>query len=280
MTDCQRFTLGRESRRPAAEPIRTSEFEVAPIADADEARAFIALHHYAGYASPAPHRFGLYRHGELVGVTLFGPPASMNAHRAVWPTLTTKQAVTLGRLVLLDEVGGNGESWFVSRCFELLASPRLYRPTDKRGRPRTPIVGIESCSDPWPRVGLDGSVLFRGHLGIVYQATNGRYVGRTNDNTIRVFPDGTVLSNRSAGKLTRGERGDDHPVAQLEKWGADPLDPNEDAVAWLKRWRAQLTRPMRHRGNHRYLWCLDRRRRRDVLTAEPLAYPKHEGWTR
>lgn len=280
MTDCQRFTEGRESRRPGGELIRIADFEVSPIADAAAATGFVKLHHYAGHASPTPHRFGLYRHGELAGVALFGPPASMNAHRAIWPTLTTKEAVTLGRLVLLDEVPGNGESWFITRCLELLGSPKLYRPLDKCGHPRAPIVGVESCSDPWPRVNRAGEVMFRGHLGIVYQATNGRYVGRTNRNTIRLFPDGTVLSNRSAGKLARGERGDGHPVAQLEAWGATPLQLGEDALAWLRRWRTALTRPMRHGGNHRYLWCLDRRRRREVLTAKPLPYPKNEGWQR
>jgi hypothetical protein len=279
MTDCQRYREGRG--RPAlGELFDPTIHDVAPIAEQDIAEAFIKLHHYAGYASPTPHRFGLYCRGELVGVALFGPPASMNAHRAVWPTLGTKEAVTLGRLVLLDSVPKNGESWFIARCLELLASPKLYRPLMSDGTPRLPVVGVESCSDPWPRVNAKGETVFRGHLGIVYQATNGRYVGRTNDNTIRVFPDGTVLSNRSSGKLVRKERGNAHPVDQLEAWGAEPFQPGEDATAWLRRWRSTLTRTMRHRGNHRYLWCLDRRRRREVLSAPALPYPKHEGWSR
>jgi hypothetical protein len=271
---CQRYTERRESRRPAGEPIVTSEYEVAPIESDAVARRFVSQHHYAGYASPTSHRFGLYHRGELVGVALFGPPASMAAHRKVWPTLTTKEAVTLGRLVLLDSVPGNGESWFVSRCFDLLATPKLYRPLDRHGDPRAPIVGIESCADPWPRHNASGEVVFRGHLGIVYQSTNGRYVGRTNDNTMRLFPDGTVLSNRAAGKLVRGERGNGHPVAQLEAWGADKLCTGDDAVAWMRCWRDRLTTTMRHRGNHRYLWCLNRRRRREVLTAPAVEYPK------
>jgi hypothetical protein len=32
---------------------------------------------------------------------------------------------------------------------------------------------------------------------------------------------------------------------------------------------------MRHHGNHRYLWCLDKRHRRAILGSKPaLAYPK------
>ncbi len=259
----QRWTERRESRRPAGETIRTSDYDVAPIASAAEARAFIELHHYAGRASSTAHRFGLYRRADLVGVALFGPPASMNAHRAVWPTLAIGHAVTLGRLVLIDDVPGNGESFFVARCFEALRA---------RG-----VVAVESCADPQPRTTLSGKAVHRGHLGIVYQATNGRYVGRTNPATLRLLPDGTCYSNRTAGKLVRGEQGRRYAAAELERWGADPLQPGEDALAWLRLWRARLTRPMRHRGNHRYIWCLDRRRRRDVLTAAALPYPKFTG---
>lgn len=110
--------------------------------------------------------------------------------------------------------------------------------------------------------------------GIFYQATNGHYVGRTHPSTLRLLPDGTCYSNRTAGKLAQGDVGRRYAAAQLERWGADPLHDDEDARAWLQRWRARLTRPMRHRGNHRYLWCLDRRRRREVLSAPRLAYPK------
>jgi hypothetical protein len=258
---CQRWTERRASRRPAGEPIVTSEYEVAPSMSAAEARAFVAQHHYARTASSTAHRFPLYRRGALVGVALFGPPASMNAHRAVFPSLDIGEAVTLGRLVLLDEVPGNGESWFITRCFEMLHD---------RG-----VVGVESCADPQPRPTAAGALVHRGHLGIVYQATNGRYVGRTNESTLRLLPDGTCWSNRAAGKVARGERGAEAAAAQLVAWGADPLRPGEDPVDWLRRWRAALTRPMRHRGNHRYLWCLDKRRRRDVLERHPShAYPK------
>lgn len=122
---CQRFTEGRESRRPAGEVIAPSAFDVAPVS-AQLARAFVARHHYAKTSSPPAHPFGLYRHGDLVGVALFGPAPSMAAK------------------------------------------------------------------------------------------------------------------------------------------------------AWLRRWRAALTRPMRHFGNYRYLWCLDRRRRREVLTREAQPYPKFD----
>jgi hypothetical protein len=256
----QRWTLGREHRRPAGEPIRPSEYDVEPI-DGGAARSFVMQHHYSGTASAPAHPLGLHRRGELAGVALFGPPASMAAHRAVFPGLEPRQAVTLGRLVLLDDVPGNGESWFIARCFELLA---------RRG-----IVAVESCADPVARTDRRGGRVFPGHAGTIYQATNGRYVGRTRPATLRILPDGTVFSRRAASKLQGGERGRAYAERQLVLHGAPRIAPGEDPSAWLRYWLAELTRPLRHRGCHRYLWCLDRRRRREVLETRPaLPFPK------
>lgn len=257
----QRWELGREHRRPAGETIRTSAFDVEPIERVREAAAFVAEHHYSGTASSTAHRFGLYHRGTLAGVALFGPPASMAAHRAVFPGLEPRQAVTLGRLVLLDEVPGNGESWFIARCFELLAA---------RG-----IVAIESCADPVPRSDRRGRRVFPGHAGTVYQATNGRYIGRTRPASLRILPDGSVLSRRAISKTMNGERGHEHAIATLVRFGAARPATDEDIRAWLRRWCDELTRPLRHSGCHRYVWALDRRRRRVVLERfAALPYPK------
>jgi hypothetical protein len=250
---CQRWREHRESRRPAGEVIKTSAYDVVSLESAVVARAFVEAHHYSGTFSPASHRFGLMLRANLVGVAVFGCAPSMAAHRAVFPTLSITEGVSLGRL-------GNGESWFIARCFEQLAL---------RG-----VVGVESCADPEPRPALEGALTHRGHVGTVYQATNGHYIGKTNPASLRLLPDGTGLNNRACGKIARREQGCEYAVAQLVRWGATPLRDNENSLAWLRRWRAQLTRPMRHQGNHRYLWALDKRRRREVLAAPRLAYPK------
>lgn len=260
---CQRFTERRESRRPAGETIRTSEYDVAPIAGR-AARAFVQQHHYAGTCSPTAHPFALYRRGELGGIAVFGPPASANAHRRFFPTLEAPEAVTLGRFVLVDSIPGNAESYFIARCFDLLA---------ERG-----VVGVESCSDPVPRE-ANGTLVHRGHIGTIYQATNGVYVGKTNPATLRLLPDGTVLSNRATGKVVRGERGAAHAVSQLVAHGAVAPGPGEDMATWLRTWRKRLTRKLRHTGNHRYLWSLDRARRYEFIPkyGPRLAYPKFGG---
>lgn len=277
--DVQRWNRRQEYRRRADEMIRTSEYEVAPISPT-LAKAFVREHHYSGTCSSPAHAFGLAHHGELVGVSCFGPPASTNAHNKVFPTLTQKEAVTLGRLVLQDSVAGNGETWFIARCFELLATPKLYRPIDRKtGQPRVPVVAVESCADPQPRANDRGDVVFRGHLGTIYQALNGQFIGMTNHATLRLFNDGTVFSNVASGKVVRADQGEDYAIGQLVSHGADALQRGEDPLTWIRTWKERLTHKMRHRGNYRYLWSLDRRRRKEVLSRFPtLPYPKNAGW--
>jgi hypothetical protein len=206
IVDCvQRWTERRAWRRPAGEVIRTSAYDVEAIASATEARDFVVRHHYAASASSPAHRYGLYCRGSLVGVALFGPPPSMNAHRSVFPTLSPREAVTLGRLVLIDAVPGNGESWFVARCFERLRS---------KG-----IVAVESCADPVPRTTASGSIVHRGHIGTIYCASNGHYVGRTLPSTLRLLPDGSCFSQRSSSKISQSDIGRRYAAGQLERWG-------------------------------------------------------------
>lgn len=248
--DCQRFTERRESRRPAGELIRRAEYDVDPISPG-AAKSFVVHHHYAGTCGPTAHPFGLFRFGVLVGVACFGPAASSAAHAAVFPTLDARRGTTLSRFVLLDEVPGNGESYFLARCLDVLRA---------RG-----VVGVETCADP-----------IRGHVGTIYQATNAHHVGRTGRRTVRVFADGEVFSARAASKVRTGDRGRAYAVSQLVRRGAPRPDEGDDLGRWLAEWLPQLTTTQRHPGCFRYLWCLDRRRRREVLRAPALPYPKFE----
>lgn len=256
MTDCQRYTDRRDSRRPAGEPIDTRRYDVAEIADDTTARAFVTRHHYSATYPAARFRFGLHEGGELVGVAVFSHPANDAVITNVFPGRPPTAGVELGRFVLLDRVPGNGETWFLGRCFAAL-----------RGR----IAGVVSFSDPTPRSTVDGALVFPGHIGTIYQAHNGRYLGRSNPATLRLLPDGSVFSNRTAGKIARGERGWRYASEQLERWGAAPLLEGDDALAWLRRWRPLLTRSMRHPGNHRYAWSLDSA---PVAHGPWRAYPK------
>lgn len=164
----------------------------------------------------------------------------------------------LGRLVLLDEVGANAESWFVARCNESLR--------------RAGIVGYVSFSDPEPRTSLDGRVVMPGHVGTVYQALGGVYLGRSRPDAIRLLPDGTNFPNRTVQKIRKQERGWWPAVERLVAWGASPPVRGEDPRAWLARELPRVTRKVPHGGKHKYAWTLHRRDRRLLPASKP--YPK------
>jgi hypothetical protein len=250
----QRWNNGRGAWRPADELIDPSGYDVAEIPGDDEAKAFVTQHHYSGSYPAARFRFGLYD-PKLVGVAVFSVPCSTRVLTKVFPC-DPKAAVELGRLVLLDCVGGNGESWFIARCFEQLR---------KKG-----LAGVVSFSDPAPRRRLDGKVVMPGHVGTVYKATNGVYLGRGDARTLRLLDDGRIFSHRAEQKIRKQESGWRYAVKQLVAAGAAPLG-NEDPALWLKRELGRFRR-LRHRGNHKYAWGLNRAMRNQLPSSLP--YPK------
>lgn len=263
----QRWREGRDSYRPAGEVIATSKYEIAAI-DGDGsdkiAKGFVEAHHYSGSYPAARERVGLYRGGELAGVAVFSHPSS----EAVLAPLPCDrlEGVELGRFVLLDDVPGNGESWFLARCLEILRA-RGYR-------------ALLSHSDPVPRRTAAGELVLPGHVGTIYQATNAVYAGRSGRELHVLKPDGTIFSPRSMTKIRRWERGAQKCVDELVAIGAESptaadLASRDARRAWMWREIFATCRRMPHHGNHRYLWAIDRRLRRDVAKlATGDAYPK------
>jgi hypothetical protein len=254
----QRWRDRRAAFRPAGEPIDTRRYEVAAIPGDAGAKAFVLQHHYAGTYPAARFRFGLYRRAELVGVAVFSHPCNDAVLTNVFPVPAT-DAVELGRFVLLDDVPGNGETWFLARAFDLL---------------RGEVAGVLSFSDPVPRAALDGRLVFPGHVGTIYQAHNGVFMGRGRCQVLRLLPDGSVFSQRARQKIRARDKGWRYAAALLERAGAAPLGEGEDARAWADRWVPALTRPLRHPGNYKYAWPLDRHLRRHLGRSQP--YPKRD----
>lgn len=252
----QRWELGRHSFRPAGETIRTSDYEVGVI-DRAGAKAFVIAHHYAKSFPAARFNYGLFKAGRLMGVATFSHPCNDSVLTSVFPGTAT-DSTELGRFVLLDEVPGNGETWFLSRSFKLLA--------------REGIRGVVSFSDPVPRASVDGAIVLPGHVGTIYQAHNGVYLGRGKARTLRLLPDGTVMSDRAISKIRARERGFRYSAAILEAHGADALERDEDPRSWLGTWLPQLTRRLAHPGNHKYAWPLGAGGRNGLPPSAP--YPK------
>jgi hypothetical protein len=256
VTACQRWRDRRGTYRPAGEPLNPRAHEVFELHDDATAKAFVVANHYSATYPAARRRFGLHRaFVGLVGVAVFSQPMQ-NASLRPW---SPADAMELGRLVLLDLVEANAESWFLARCFEALRVDGL--------------AGIVSHSDPEPRADAAGRVVFVGHVGTVYQSLGAVYTGRASPRTMRVTATGRELSNRAASKLRQGERGWRYAVEQLVAAGATAPVPGADLAAWYRAEVARVTRAQRHHGNHRYVWALSRGAHRDLLGAS-LPYPK------
>jgi hypothetical protein len=253
----QRWRGGRDSYRPPGETIRTREYDVQPINLDSPAKAFVLAHHYEHSYPAAVIRHGLYRRGRLVGVAVYSVGMNARGVTNAFPGLRAgHDGLELGRFVLLDEVPGNGETWFLGRSFHLLR--------------REGIAGVVSYSDPMPRTTAAGQVAFGGHVGCIYQAHNAAYLGRCRKRTLRLYADGSVALERRLQKIRNREQGWEYSAQELVRHGAEP--PAGDLRGWLAFWLPRLTRTARHPGNHKYAWGLHPRA---VLAAPRLSpYPK------
>ncbi len=258
----QRWFNGRTNFRLSQEPIRTEDYDVEPI-EYGTAKAFVVRHHYSGSFSPCIQSFGLFQRGglskpKLAGVATFAP-ASNPASVTKWSGLPFAAGAELARFVLLDDVAGNGESWFLVRALAGL----------KRLKPGIQVV--LSYSDPVPRTRHDGSVLFPGHVGGIYAATNALYLGRASPKTQFLNADGKVIANRILSKLRNGEQGRRYAEKVLTEIAGLVRQPGETPSDFVDRALVAL-RPQRHPGNHLYAFAVaaDRREKRRVLCLPAL----------
>lgn len=258
---CQRWHERRPRYRPPGEVIDPSRYGVEVIPESD-ARPFVERHHYAGSYPAARLAVGLMRARrwitpELVGVAVFSVPMQPRSIPC-YAGVDAAAGVELGRLVLLDEVPGNGESWFVARAFKAL---RAAHPE---------VCAVLSYSDPVPRSTESGEIIMPGHVGVVYQALNATYHGRSSARTLCVDREGKVISARGLSKLRNGESGAAAVYDRLVRAGAPRMRQGEDAKAWVMRALAEGPfRRLNHPGNHAYTWRLD-----GAPRVAGIAYPR------
>jgi hypothetical protein len=250
VTDCQRWRSRRASYRPAGEPINPALYGVEAITERD-AKAFVTGHHYSGTYPAARLRVGLHRvtksgAAALVGVAVFSVPMQQQVITR-WTGQAPDRGVELGRFVLLDEEPANAETWFLARAFKVL---RAALPE---------VRAVLSYSDPVPRQTSGGEAVMPGHVGTIYRAFNGRFVGRSSSRTLLLGPDGRAMSERSVSKVRNGERGAEYAERQLMSMGAPPRDRGESGEAYARR---ALTcgafRRQKHPGNLAYVWAFDK----------------------
>lgn len=262
---CQRWREHRSSWRHVSEGgFDRHRYEVAPLSES-EARAFVTGHHYSGTYPASRLRYGLYETGgALVGTAVLSVPVRAAVLTSVFPSLAPyTESLELGRFVLLDQVPANAESWFLGQLFDQAE--------------RDGLRGVVSFSDPVSRSCASGTVVFPGHVGTIYQATNAGYLGRSRARSLCLLPDGTVFSERAVTKIRSQARGHEYAERQLIAWGAPSRQPEEDPAVWLEEaFRQANVRRMTHQGNHRYGFALGSSRERRALRREWSCgtYPK------
>ncbi len=270
-TSCLRWRERRSRYRVAARGfVDPHRYEVGPLGHA-QAADFVRRHHYSGTMPAARLCVGLWDRAlatpgdaaALVGTAVFSVPTHPAVLTGIFPALAPYEAsLDCGRFVLLDDVPGNAETWFLARAFREIAEQGVR--------------GVVSFADPLPRHDLrDGHLVMPGHRGVIYMASGAIYTGRTRRRRIWLLPDGTTLPERDLSKVRAGERGREYVLARLCALGAPPIRPDQDAGLWLSAALAAAgARRVQHPGCHRYAFRLGRtRREREAVLIAPPAHP-------
>lgn len=261
---CQRTTERRQSWRHVSEGgFNQRDYTVVPL-NWKTAVEFVQRHHYSGSYAMSKLRYGMVRRADdqLVGVGIFGTPQSDEVLTNPLPTLDRTTAAEWNRLVLLDEVEANAESWF---------GRRALRDARKQG-----VKAVVTFADPVPRpdVGMPG------HAGILYQAAGFDYLDRATSGDLLVLPTGVVLTRRTVQKIRAWERGSGGVVRRFVDAGAPEPLPGECGKQYLRRAVAAVQpRIVAHPGNHRFVLRLGKPREQRRIPYgegfEALPYPKH-----
>ncbi|MDP9388690.1 MAG: hypothetical protein M3Q48_12455 [Actinomycetota bacterium] len=257
---CQRWDGGHHSWRHRSEGgFDPSRYRVHAL-DEGRARAYVHTNHYSASYPAAQLRYGLFEGKTLAGVAVLGVPMHPKVLTNPFPDLVPcVESMELSRLVLADRVPANAESWFLAAVFAEAAAAGVR--------------GVVAFADPVPRV-LEGRLLFPGGIGIIYQASNAVFAGRSAPRTQTLLPTGEFLSDRAQAKVRNRERGHEYVERRLVALGARPPRGGEAQSGWLRQALedvgAQLSR---HLGCYRYLFAIGPGRRRRAALRARIAGP-------
>lgn len=247
---CLRWRERKSLLRPALEDRFDPSNYGVEITQEGKARPFVEAHHYSGSYPAARLAVGLYCKrpgwytGDLVGVAVFSVPIQPRSVE-LWLGLSEREAVELGRFVLLDGERANAETWFLTRALEVL-----------RGELRA-VRGVLSYSDPLPRHTAEGHIVTPGHVGTIYQAANAAYLGQSEPRWQLMDKRGRTLSARALSKVRLGEVGGEGAARRLVEAGLPERRAGEEPAAWIERAVSEalasgVVQRVRHPGCHAY----------------------------
>lgn len=152
----------------------------------------VVKNHYLHRKCPCSQALGLFELDKLVGVIIFGKPASYTLCNGIAGEDESKNVIEFSRLWVDDSMPRNTESWFVSRAIKLCRFEIIVSFADTE----------------------------QGHIGYIYQATNWLYCGVSKRQ--RYFrPKGNSLNNGGT-EYRRRER---MPRAKIiEQYGEESVE--------------------------------------------------------
>lgn len=141
------------------------------------AKEYIHKHHYShgSHNGPSPC-IGLFEEDKLIGALMFATPCSENVRSSIFGKEYKSHVTELHRLHILDCTPRNTESWFIVRCLRKLKEVKPH------------IWGVVSFADE-----------SAGHSGMIYQATNATYYGRSSKARFYLDETGRLRHPRQAG---------------------------------------------------------------------------------
>jgi hypothetical protein len=117
---------------------------------------------------------------------------------------------------------------------------------------------------------VGGRILFPGHVGTIYQASNAVLTGRSTPRYVTVLPNGTSLSDRALQKIRGQEVGHAYAERRLHALGARPLRAGMNPARWLLDALDEIHAVrLRHRGCLRYAMLTSPGARRRVRIRLP-----------
>lgn len=247
--------------------IDPKEYGVEVVSCMGVAKPFVMEHHYSGSFPASRLSVGLFRRcgvqsSRLVGIATFSQPMNNAAIRRHAGFDSHLEGVELGRFVLLDEVAGNGETWFLKRALSHLR------------REKPDVQSVISYADPMARRTADGRIAKPGHVGSIYAVMSASYRGRATARTETVTPDGRVFSDRDLSKIRSQETGRRYSEDELIRRGASPRRTGEAPRDWLNRlYDERFFQRRRNPGNHAYCFEMTNRARSAARDLPRLSYP-------
>jgi len=194
------------------------------LIDKITAVTYIKNNHYSKTCSPNPYPcYGLFEKDKLIGVLAFAVPCSENVCSSFFGKEYKRNILELHRLHIMDCTPINTESWFIASCLKLL---KQKEPT---------IYGIVSFADA-----------SENHSGVIYQATNAYYLGKTNSATFYRDKEGRL----------RHPRQKTHINGKRVTYNVDLKDAEKRG--WI---------PEKRLGKHRYFYLLpnDKRHKKELI---------------